>query len=95
MNIVLQVQIEIAAGNESRFTELLMENARAARQEPGCRLFEMMVDPADASKLMLLEIYDDQAAFDKHQEGEAFKKYLKEAVPLVAKRERRFWKRLG
>jgi quinol monooxygenase YgiN len=94
MNVVLQVEIEVAKGNEARFTELLMENARAARQEKGCRMFEVLADPQDAAKLMLLEIYDDQAAFEKHQEGEAFKKYLREAVPLVAKRERRFWKRV-
>ena len=32
-------------------------------------------------------------AFDAHQAGEAFKKYVANAVPLLASRERRIWRR--
>ena len=95
MNVVLQVDIEVAAGNEARFRELLLENARAARQEPGCRTFEALVSPEDANKMMLFEVYDDEAAFEAHQQTPWFRKYLAEAVPLLKTRVRHRWHRLG
>ena len=91
MSLVLQVNIRIKPENVDAFMKLLLENAKAARAEPGCQQFEVLVDPADKTKVMLFEVYDDQKAFDVHQAGAAFKKYLAEAVPLVASRERQFW----
>jgi autoinducer 2-degrading protein len=91
MSLVLQVNIRVKPENLNAFMQKLQENAAAARKEPGCRQFEVLVDPEDKTKLMLFEVYDDQKAFEAHQAGAAFKKYLAEAVPLVASRERQFW----
>ena len=91
MSLVLQVNIRVKPENVASFMQKLLENAKAARAEPGCQQFEVLVDPADKTKVMLFEVYDDQKAFDVHQAGAAFKKYLAEAVPLVASRERQFW----
>ena len=43
---------------------------------------------------MLYEIYADEGAFEAHQQQAHFKKYVAEAVPLLASRERHFWKRV-
>ena len=91
MSLVLQVNIRVKPENVASFMQKLLENAKAARAESGCQQFEVLVDPADKTKVMLFEVYDDQKAFDAHQAGAAFKKYLAEAVPLVASRERQFW----
>ncbi len=93
MSLVLQVNIRIKPENVDAFMQKVLENARAARSEPGCRQFEVLVDPDDKAKIMLFEVYDDQKAFEAHQAGAAFKKYLAEAVPLLASRERAFWKK--
>jgi autoinducer 2-degrading protein len=93
MSYVLQVQIAIKPENVDKFMPKVLENAAAARKEPGCLTFDVNVDPQDRTKIMLYEIYRDEAAFQEHQKGEAFKKYLAEAVPLLATRERRFWTR--
>jgi quinol monooxygenase YgiN len=93
MNVVLQVSIRIKPEKVDAFMAQVLENARAARAEPGCRQFEVLVDPADRTRLMLFEVYDDQTAFEAHQAGASFKKYLAEAVPLLASRERQFWTR--
>jgi (4S)-4-hydroxy-5-phosphonooxypentane-2,3-dione isomerase len=93
MSYVLQVQITIKPENVDKFMPKVLQNAAAARKEPGCRTFDVNVDPADRTKVMLYEIYKDEAAFQEHQKGEAFKKYLAEAVPLLASRERKFWTR--
>lgn len=93
MSYVLQVQITIKPENVDEFMPQVLENAAAARKEPGCLAFDVNVDPQDRTKIMLYEIYKSEAAFQEHQQGEAFKKYLANAVPLLAARDRRFWKR--
>ena len=91
MSLVLQVNIKVKPENLDSFMKKVIENAKAARSEPGCRQFEVLVSPEDKTSIMLFEVYDDQKAFDVHQQGAAFKKYVAEAVPLLASRERHFW----
>ena len=55
----------------------------------------MLVDPKDQTRIMLYEVYKDEAAFEEHQKGAAFKKYVAEAVPLLADRVRNVWKRVS
>ena len=93
MSLVLQVNIRIKPENVDAFMAQVIANARAARSERGCTQFEVFVDPEDKTSVMLFEVYDDQKAFEAHQAGAAFKKYLAEAVPLLASRERQFWKK--
>jgi len=85
---VLVVNIRIKPENVERFMKGLADNARAARTEPGCRQFEVLVDPKERTKVMLFEVYDDERAFETHQQTPHFKKYIAEAVPLLASRER-------
>lgn len=94
MSFVLQVQLRIKPEYVAAFMAKLAENAAAARSERGCKTFDVLVDPKDATQVMLYEVYTDDKAFAEHQQGEAFKKYVAEAVPLLASRERHFWKRL-
>jgi quinol monooxygenase YgiN len=72
----------------------LQANAREARKEPGCKQFDVLVDPNDRTKAMLYEVYNDEKAFEAHQQTPHFKKYIAEAVPLLASRERSVWKRV-
>ena len=92
---VLQVNIRIKPENVDAFMRKLDENAKAARSEAGCKQFDVLVDPKDKTRLMLYEIYKDEAAFEEHQKGVAFKKYVAEAVPLLADRQRTIWKRVS
>ena len=94
MSFVLQVQIRIKPQNMDRFMQKLQENAKAARKEAGCSQFDVLVDPQDRTKVMLYEVYPDEKAFEIHRQGAAFKKYVAEAVPLLASRERQIWKRV-
>ena len=93
MSFVLSVAIRIKPENVDAWIAKALENAAGSRKEPGCRQFEVLVDPADRAKVMLFEVYDDEKAFEAHQQTPHFKKYLAEAVPLLASRERQVWKR--
>jgi quinol monooxygenase YgiN len=93
MSLILAVNIRVKPENVDAFMPMVLANAREARKEPGCRQFEVLVDAADRTQVMLFEIYDDQKAFEAHQQTPHFKKYVAEAVPLLASRERRFLQR--
>jgi len=90
---VLQVNIRIKPERVDAFMKKALENAREARKEPGCRQFDVLVDPKDGARVMLYEVYDDEKAFEAHQQTPHFKQYVAEAVPLLASRERQVWKR--
>jgi len=90
---VLQVNIRIKPESVDAFMKKALENAREARKEPGCRQFDVLVDPKDSARVMLYEVYDDEQAFETHQQTPHFRKYIAEAVPLLATRERQVWKR--
>ena len=70
----------------------VIENAKAARSEPGVPAVRGAGDPDDKTSIMLYEVYDDQKPFEAHQAGAAFKNYVAEAWPLLPRRERHFWK---
>ena len=94
MSFVLAVNIRIKPENVEAFMKKLGENASAARKEPGCKQFDVLVDPKDKTKVMLYEIYNDEKAFEVHQQTPHFKKYVAEAVPLLASRERQVFTRV-
>jgi quinol monooxygenase YgiN len=90
---VLSVDLRIKPENVESFIARAIENAAASRKEPGCRQFDVLVDPKDRTRVMLYEVYADDKAFDAHQQTAHFKRYVAEAVPLLASRERHVWKR--
>lgn len=86
---VLIVHIEIKRDAVDRFMPLALENARSSREsEPGCRQFDVLVDPQDSTKVVFYEVYDDEAAFESHQKTPHFRKYLDTALEHVASRRR-------
>jgi quinol monooxygenase YgiN len=93
---VLTVGLVIKPGEEDRFMSMVLANAKAAREtEPGCRQFDVLADPQDRSRVMLYEVYEDEAAFQAHQQTPHFKRYLAEAVPLLQSRDRFVFRRVA
>lgn len=92
---VLSVDLRIKPENVEAFIAKAIENATASRKEAGCKQFDVLVDPKDRTAVMLYEVYADDKAFDAHQQTAHFKKYVAEAVPLLASRERHVWKRIN
>ena len=64
---VIIVDFEIDPEQIDAFLPLMRENASAsARDEPGCRQFDVCHDPDPLGHVFLYEVYDDRAAFDAH-----------------------------
>jgi len=82
---VLSVDLRIKPENVEAFTAKAIENAADSRKEPGCRQFDVLVDPKDRTRLMLYEVYVDEKAFEAHQQTAHFKNYVAEAVAQLAR----------
>ena len=92
----LIVNLEIKPDQVEQFMNKALENAAASRTtEPGCRQFDVLVDPDDPTKIAFYEVYDNKQAFESHLETAHFKKYFENAVPLLANRERTFFSRVA
>ena len=92
---VLSVDLRIKPENVESFMAKAIQNAADSRKEPGCRQFDVLVNPKDRTQVLLYEVYVDEKAFDAHQQTAHFKHYAAEAVPLLASRERHVWKRVA
>jgi quinol monooxygenase YgiN len=62
--------IEVTPGSRDRFLPLLMAHrARCLRDEPGTLQFEVLLPRDDETKVLLYEVYRDEAAFTAHWNG--------------------------
>lgn len=81
---VIVAEFEIKAGSLERFVELArMDAAASVANEPGCRQFDVTVDGDGDDRVVLYEVYDDQAAFDAHLQTphlEAFRTAIDDLV---------------
>jgi len=49
----------------------MADRCRAVQQEPGCQQFEVFQSALDPDKLVVLELWEDQAALDAHAQVNA------------------------
>lgn len=80
------VTFQIHPGQMVAFMPLMMHNAAASRDEPGCRQFDVCTDPARPDDVFLYEIYTDSAAFDAHLAASHFLTFDAATRALVASR---------
>ena len=95
-NFVLVVNITIKPGEVERFMPLLLANAKASREtEAGCRQFDVVVNNEDPTKVVFYEVYDNEAAFQAHQQTPHFKKYVETALQYLSSRVRTTYTRVA
>ena len=96
MAFVLIVQLQIKPDAVQKFMPLALENAKASReQEPGCLQFDVLVDPEHATRVMFYEVYENEAAFEAHQQTAHFRKYFDTALQYLASRRRTSYRRVA
>jgi (4S)-4-hydroxy-5-phosphonooxypentane-2,3-dione isomerase len=87
---VIVVDFTIKPGHVATFHAAMIENARLSREiEPGCRQFDVCVDPKDATRIFLYELYDDEAAFQAHLKTAHFLDFDRASAPWVAAKSAR------
>lgn len=89
------VRFVVQAGHDARFRERVVQQAAdTLREEPACHQFDVCVDPADPHRILLYEIYTDEAAFNHHLLTSHFKAFDAETRAWVAEKTVERWSRV-
>jgi len=63
------VFLEAERAHQDDMRSALVTHARmCVEREPGCRRFDVCLDPVDGASFLLYEVYDDEAAYLTHRE---------------------------
>ena len=72
--------------NVATVAELLKEQGRRSREEPGCRRFEVYHSTSDDTRFYLCEHWESQEAIDGHRKAYAYTNiYQPKVLPLVTR----------
>ena len=81
---VIAVDITVRREHVAAFHETLLKNAQQSRDtEPGCRQFDVCVDPKDPARYFLYERYDDEAAFKAHLQTAHYLAFSRASKPWI------------
>ena len=87
--LAFTVMWEVSEGNADIAADIITRFAPEARKEPGLELLMVNRCTTNPSQFLFYEVFRDAAAFEAHQETPHFKTLiLKDALPLLSKRER-------
>ena len=72
--LTIVAEFRVSAENRARFLELCAyDSERSVADEEGCQRFEAVSPIDDPQTIILVEVYDDEAAFDTHLATPHFK----------------------
>ena len=75
-------------GKEVEFKEKMTAQARRClANEPGCLQFDVVQDPKNATRFVMIEVYKDDAAIKAHQDTQHYKDFRPVVGDLVADRK--------
>ncbi len=93
--LVVTVVFEPKPEHAAAFRVAMLDNARESREsEPGCRQFDVCVDPATGT-IFLYELYDDRAAFEAHMRSEHFLRFDATVRDWTARKDVRLYERIA
>lgn len=66
--LIVHVHVQVKEGAQEAFRIASLANAGASRRETGVVRFDLLEDRDDASRFVLVEIYEDAAAAAAHKD---------------------------
>lgn len=86
--LVIMVEFQIRPEAVAEFRRLIAENAATSlAREPGCQRFDVLLPDGEAGdRIVLYEIYADDAAFDAHLRSEHFRQFDAASAAMVLHR---------
>ena len=86
MDFVVVASLEIKREHLAEFTRRIRVHAsNSVASEPGCIGFEVCIDRENPHRMVLYEVYVDQAAFDAHLEMPFMQKHMQETAAMMAR----------
>jgi quinol monooxygenase YgiN len=82
--IVIVVKQPVRPKYSDQWLELVEEFTQATRREPGCISFEWSRSLEDPNEVVLVEVFEDDAAGKAHVESKAFEKATQQLPKWLA-----------
>ena len=80
--------LTVKPGKQAEFQQQMTAQAkRCLANEAGCLQFDVVQDPKDTTRFVMLEVYRDDAAIKAHQDSQHFKDFRPVVSELVADRK--------
>lgn len=84
--IAIFVTFQCKPGKTDEFVELVKGHAnRCLEREPGCVQFDVMRPAGGGDKIMLYEVYADQAAIEAHRKSDHLAMFREKAGAIAAR----------
>ncbi|QIE56009.1 antibiotic biosynthesis monooxygenase [Pikeienuella piscinae] len=78
----------VKAGMRATWAELATVNAEAARSEPGCLQFDVVLSDEEPNMAFLVEMYVDRAAWDAHLQKPYCRSFMSAIETMLVDRTR-------
>lgn len=83
--LAIVATIEVAPGRKGELLPLLAAHrARCLENEPGTVQFDLLLPQDGDTKIVIYEVYRDEAALDAHMNGSSLARLRKEAAGMMA-----------
>ncbi len=90
--IVVTVEFSIHPPQAREFRETVLTQAHnSLTREPNCHRFDVSIDPLDATRFFLYEVYTDEAALQAHRKTPHYQEFGTRAAALVAHKNVQVW----
>ncbi len=85
--VVLVVELEISPGSLEAFIDIVTKHgANSMKIEEGCLRFEVLKPREAENKVILVEMYADDAALDSHWNSDHMAAYRKKVSEMILSR---------
>jgi quinol monooxygenase YgiN len=85
---IVHVSVFVKPGTAGAFVSATLENARNSRLEPGVVRFDLLQEPVDPLRFLLVEIYRNEAAAAAHKETAHYQTWRDAVADLMAETRR-------
>lgn len=82
--LVVHIQVHVKPEFVEQFKQATLENARNSVQEPGIARFDVVQQPDDTSKFVLVEAYRSPEAPAQHRETKHYQKWRDTVAEMMA-----------
>jgi (4S)-4-hydroxy-5-phosphonooxypentane-2,3-dione isomerase len=83
--LIVHVDIAVVPDQLDVFLAATQQNAVASRDEPGIVRFDLLTDRADPTRVVLVEIYRDEAAAAAHKDTTHYQRWRDTVAPMMAR----------
>ena len=86
--LIVHVHVKVKGDSVDAFKAATIENARNSIQEPGIARFDVVQDPVDPTRFVLVEVYRNDEAPARHKESTHYQAWRDTVADMMAQPRR-------